>query len=158
MEVRSILSESEPAPSGAKGVASAGNVAGTSGTCDAHRVGATTTTMDDHAVEPTLDPAAQDALIDDFYRKYVHMVLYARKGAGSWLDDDELSGFTIYLREPPVICINDEPHGWSVARTRRSLRPGEQLEFGDVTSDQVRRPAHQPPYFRAVRTRRLARR
>lgn len=108
--------------------------------------------MDDQTAAPTPDPAGVDALIEDFYRKYVHMVLYARKGAGTWSDDDQLSAFTVYLRDPPVICIDDEPHGWSVARTCRSFGPGEQLEFEDVTSDQVPRPAHQPPYFRAVRT------
>ena len=68
-------------------------------------------------------PSAQDALIDDFYRKYVHMVLYARKGSGTWLHC-ELTAFTVYLHEPAVICINEEPHGWNVARTLRGLLPG----------------------------------
>lgn len=108
--------------------------------------------MDDEAENPAIDAQTRDALIDDFYRKYVHMVLYARKGAGSWSDDDQLCSFTVYLRDPAVICINDEPYGWSVARTRRSLREGEQLEFEDLTTDRVPRPAHQPPYFSAVET------
>lgn len=102
--------------------------------------------------ENSSGPSAHDALIDDVYRKYVHMVLYARRGADTWSDHDELSRFTVYLREPVVICINDEPCGWTVARTLRSLRPGEQLEFADLQSDQVLRPEHRPPYFDAVRT------
>jgi hypothetical protein len=95
---------------------------------------------------------AHDALIDDVYRKYVYMVLYARRGADTWSDRDELSRFTVYLHEPAVICINDEPCGWSVARALRSLHPGEQLEFADLQSDQVLRPEHRPPYFDVVQT------
>lgn len=98
--------------------------------------------MDNDAAAPILDQETRDALIDDFYRKYVHMVLYARKGAGSWSDNDQLSSFTVYLRDSAVICINDAPEGWSIARTRRSFEPGEQLEVGDVISDQVPRPTH----------------
>lgn len=108
--------------------------------------------MHNENTESSSAPDEHEAMIDDMYRKYVHMVLYARKGAGTWSDDDELCRFVVYLHEPAVICINDEPHGWSVARTRRSFRPGEQLEFADLQSDQVRRPGHRPPYFSAGRT------
>ena len=108
--------------------------------------------MEQTTDEGANESAAEDALIDDFYRTYVHMVLYARKGAGNWSDDDELSSFTIYLREPAVICVNDEDVGWSVARTKRSFNPGEVIEFNDVTSDQVPQPPHQAPYFRASLT------
>jgi hypothetical protein len=109
-------------------------------------------TLHNENAESSSDPDAHEALIDDVYRKYVHMVLYARKGAGTWSDDDELCCFVVYLHEPAVICINDEPHGWSVARTRRSFRPGEQLEFADLESDQVPRPEHRPPHFSAAWT------
>lgn len=97
-------------------------------------------------------PDADEALIEDMYRTYAHMVLYARTGAGTWSDDDELRRFIVYLNGPAVICINDEPHGWSVAQTRRSLQPGELVEFEDLQSDTVARPPHRPPYFSAART------
>ena len=96
--------------------------------------------------------AAQEALIDDFYRRYVHMVLHARRGARTWSDDDQLTHFAVYLHEPTAIVINDEPHAWTVARALRSLARGERLEFADVQSDQVPRPDHRRPYFSATLT------
>jgi hypothetical protein len=102
--------------------------------------------------EPFSGSDVQDALIDDVYRKYVQMVLYARKGAGTWSEHDELSRFTVYLREPTVVCVNNEADGWTVARMRRSVQPGEQVAFEDVQSDQVPRPPHLPPYFGAILT------
>jgi hypothetical protein len=108
--------------------------------------------MDNESQDPAVHSHVEDPLIDDIYRKYVHMVLYARMGSGTWTNSDRLSSFTVYLGDPVVININDEPHGWSVARTRRSLRPGEQLEFEDLTSDQVALPPRQPPFFSAVET------
>jgi hypothetical protein len=108
--------------------------------------------MGSEDTEPSSGRDAPDALIDDVYRKYVHMVLYARKGGDTCSDHDELHRFTVYLHEPVVVCINDEPCGWTVARSLRSFQPGEQLEFADLQSDQVLRPEHRRPYFDAVRT------
>lgn len=109
-------------------------------------------TVNDARTEADSGAAAHETLIDDFYRKYILMVLYARKGAGTWSDEDELMCFTVYLNEPAVICVNDEPHGWTVARALRSFVPGEQLAFADLQSDQVPRPEHRRPYFSAART------
>ena len=101
----------------------------------------------------TDDPAANAALFDDIYRRYVHMVLYARAGAGTWGDDRELTHFTVVLSEPVTICINDEPHGWTPARSVRSLEPGERLELTDVTTEQVPRPDPQGhPHVSAEKT------
>lgn len=108
--------------------------------------------MNDASSETGSAAGTQETLIDDVYRKYVHMVLYARKGTGTWSDEDELTRFTVYLDEPTVICINDEPHGWTVARTLRSFVPGEPLEFADLQSDQIPRPEHRRPYFSAAQT------
>ena len=110
--------------------------------------------MDEPAATPAPAEPDHDPLADDAYNRYVHMVLYARKGAGTWSDDDELEQFTVYLGEPAVIRINDEPHGWSVARTRRSFTPGEEVAFTDLQSDQVAQPDHAPPYITARRTER----
>lgn len=110
--------------------------------------------MDDPSATPPPAEPDHEPLADDVYHRYVHMVLYARKGAGTWSDDDELEQFTVYLGEPVVICINDEPHGWSVARTRRSFTPGEEVAFTDLQTDRVARPDLAPPYITAKRTER----
>jgi hypothetical protein len=104
--------------------------------------------LSDHVEMPS-DPA-DAALLDEMYRRYVHMVLYARAGAGSWSDDDQLTSFRIYLDEPVTVRINDEPQGWTMPQVRRDIAPGETVELTDVASSQVPLPdADGSPYFAA---------
>jgi len=105
--------------------------------------------MHDEHDAPASDELVAHALIEDVYRRYVHLVLAARIGAGTWSDDDGLSRFVVYLDEPVVICINDEPHGWHMARARRSFKPDEEIHPVDLQAEQVPRPEHRRPYFSA---------
>jgi hypothetical protein len=99
----------------------------------------------------TENPEAE--LLDDVYRRFVHLVLYARKGDGTWSDDDELTAFTVHLADPIIVCINDEAHGYRPARTVRALTEGEAIEFSDVETTQVPRPDKlEPPYLSGERT------
>lgn len=92
-------------------------------------------------------------LLEDIYRRFVHLVLYARQGNGTWSDEDELMAFTVHLSDPVVVCINDEPHGYLPARTIRALTEGEMLEFSDVETTRVPRPPKvTPPFVTAERT------
>jgi hypothetical protein len=92
-------------------------------------------------------------LLDDVYRRFVHSVLYARKGDGTWSDEDELTAFTVHLADPIVVCINDEAHGYRPARTVRAFTEGETIEFSDVETTQVPRPDElKPPYVSGERT------
>lgn len=92
-------------------------------------------------------------ILEDVYRRFVHLVLYARKGDGTWSDDDELMTFTVHLSGPIVVCINNEPHGYLPARTVRAVTEGEMLDFWDVETTRVPRPPlATPPYVTAERT------
>jgi hypothetical protein len=108
--------------------------------------------MHEQPADATAGPESHETLIGDVYRRYVHFVLHARIGAGTWSNDDELRRFVVYLHEPVVICINDEAHGWSMARSLRGFRKGEEIHGADLRSDQVPRPEHRRPYVGATST------
>jgi hypothetical protein len=92
-------------------------------------------------------------VLEDVYRRFVDLVLYARKGDGTWSDDDELMAFTVHLSDPVVVCINDELHGYLPAHTIRAIPEGEMLDFSDVETTRVPRPPKvAPPYVTAERT------
>jgi hypothetical protein len=92
-------------------------------------------------------PSASEAeFVDELYRTYIHFLLGARTGAGTWSGDDRLSSFMVYLDDPVRIVINDEPFAWTMTRALRSGQEGDTLELSDLGSDQVERPAHEPPY------------
>lgn len=103
------------------------------------------------------DPQAPDPsdaqLLEDVYRRFVHLVLYARKGEGTWSDEDELTAFAVYLGDPVVVSINDEPHGYRPAQTVRALAEGEEIGFDDLKTERVPRPkSFDPPYLAAERS------
>jgi hypothetical protein len=92
-------------------------------------------------------------VLDDAYRRFVHLLLYARSGNGTWSSDDELTAFDVYLASPVIVCINDEPDGYHLPCVTRNCRAGEQLKPSDLTTTKVLRPKElRPPYVSATRS------
>lgn len=89
------------------------------------------------------------ALLDDAYRRHVHMVLYARKGAGTWSDNDCLTSFHVQLGDFVVVRINEEDYAWTQPRASRDIGPGELVAFTDLETTQVPLPEAAAPYIAA---------
>jgi hypothetical protein len=76
----------------------------------------------------TSTAAAEIEVLNDVYRRFVHLVLYARTGDGTWASDDELTSFHVQLTTPVIVCINDEPDGYHLPHVKRATaQPASRL-------------------------------
>jgi hypothetical protein len=97
----------------------------------------------------------ENGILDFAYRTYVHLLIVARLGNGTWTEDQELSSFHILM---PVdgrvsIRVNGEHHAWSIARAKRSASEGDILAPEDFAVDRLPLldDASDIPYLRAWR-------
>jgi uncharacterized protein (UPF0332 family) len=80
-------------------------------------------------------PEVAAALFGDIYNRFIHLVLYARTGLGSWGPQNELTDFTVFLGEPTLVRINQEPQVWTTPIAQRSFAPGDTVEPSDLLTE-----------------------
>lgn len=95
--------------------------------------------------------AAEQTLADDVLRRFVHLLLFARLGNGTWTEDSKLSSFHVALPsgddEQWWVRINDEPHYWTAPRIVRDFGRGETIGPEDLHVEPVAAPRHEPERF-----------
>lgn len=92
------------------------------------------------------------ALLPDLYRRFVHLVLYARVGLGTWRAEDELDSFTVYLGEQALVRVNQEQEVWRTPVVQRSFARDETIEPTDLLTEAAPlASAHGRPFVKAQR-------
>jgi hypothetical protein len=88
--------------------------------------------------------AAAAGLAADVLRRFVLLLLFARRGNGTWEEDSELTSFNVVLPPGDDECwwvqINNEPNYWTAPRLIRGFEPGEQIGPEDLHVEQVASP------------------
>ena len=88
---------------------------------------------------------ADDRLATDVLNRFVHLVLFGRRGNGTWTDGSVLERFHISLTAgkdvDALVRINDEADYWSVPRAVRDLDEGENLSPVDLVVARMPAPA-----------------
>ncbi len=97
------------------------------------------------------EAAAEKGLAEDVLRRFVHLLLFARRGNDTWQEGSELTSFHVVL--PPGddeqwwVRINDEPHYWTAPRVVRDFGPDEHIGSEDLHVEPVAFPPVEPERF-----------
>lgn len=104
------------------------------------------------APEPDVDVReADDRLAADVLNRFVHLVLFARRGNGTWTDESVLERFYVALQADTdvdaLVRINDEEDYWSSPRAARDLDEGKDLTPVDLVVARMPAPAQSPERY-----------
>jgi hypothetical protein len=90
------------------------------------------------------EAAAEHGLAEDVLRRFVQLLLFARRGDGTWPEDSKLTSFHVVLPsgddEQWWVRINDEPHYWTAPRVVRDFGPDEHIGPEDLHVEPVAAP------------------
>lgn len=83
-----------------------------------------------------LEHEARQRLAEDVLRRFVQMLLFARRGNGTWDDNSTLHAFHVVLAadhdDQWWVRINDEPHYWTAPRAIRDFAADQSISPEDL--------------------------